>query len=216
MRRPTRRLVGPARLPLDAALGAPARVALLRLLAALPAPLSQREAARRAAIQVRSAQQALDVLVALGIVRRTVGGRDHLVQLNRAHHLAPALIALFDVEAGAFLRLRETLVAAVPAALRREVRALALFGSAARGDDTLASDLDLLLITAERADREGVREALEEAAAPVADTFGVRPRILAYAIREARARYHRHDPPFDTIGLDAIPLLGPPLRELLA
>jgi predicted nucleotidyltransferase len=215
-RRLRRPAPGALRAPLDVALGAPARVAALRVLTALPAPLSQRELARRAGTQVRSAQQALEALAALGLVTRTVGGRDTLVRLNVTHHLAPALRALFDAEADGFRRLRADLVAAVPARWRRRIASLAAFGSAARAQDVPGSDLDLLLIVADGADRDEAEAAVKDAAAGLEPSFGARVRVLAYTRREARTRYRRRRPPFDTLTVDAVPLLGPPLADLLA
>lgn len=215
-RRLRRPAPGALRAPLDVALGAPARIAVLRVLTALPAPLSQRELARRAGTQVRSAQQALEALAALGLVTRTVGGRDTLVRLNVAHHLAPTLRALFDAEADGFRRLRANLVAAVPARWRRRMASLVAFGSAARAQDAPGSDLDLLLIVADGADRAGTETAVTEAAAGLVPSFGVRVRVLTYTRHDARARYRRRQPPFDTLTVDAVPLLGPPLAELLA
>src|SRR3990172_3371598 len=91
--------------PLAFALGTPAKVSALRALAGAGEPLSQRDIARRAGVQHRSARLALDELVLLGIVSRHAGGRDYLVRLNHAHRLAPALRELFSAEAGHFLDL---------------------------------------------------------------------------------------------------------------
>ena len=191
-------------------------MACLRVLAALPAPISQRELARRAGVQVRSAQQAVEVLAGLGLVERTIGGRDHLVRLNRRHHLANALMALFDVEADAFRSLRESLAAIFPRGRRDGLEALAQFGSAARGEDTIGSDLDVLLIARDIPAREALRERLVEAAAEITAVYGVAPRVLAYALAEARAMYRAGRPPMVEIVAGAIPLAGATLRELLS
>src|SRR3990172_2055699 len=60
--------------PLAFALGTPAKVSALRALAGAGEPLSQRDVARRAGVQHRSARLALDELVLLGIVFRPGGG----------------------------------------------------------------------------------------------------------------------------------------------
>lgn len=68
------------------------------MLTAAGAPMTERDAARRAGLDVRSAQLALDDLVPLGLVRLDEAGRAHLVRFNPAHHLAPAVDQLFRRE----------------------------------------------------------------------------------------------------------------------
>lgn len=212
----TGRPAGPLRAPLDYLLGAPSRVAVLRVLAAGGAPVSQRELARRSGVQVRSAQQAIACCVALGVADRVVGGRDHLVSLNRRHRLAAAVSAVFDAEADQFRALRERLRAwGQERGRRRAVRAVLLFGSAARGDDGPTSDLDVLVVTAD----EGARRRIEEAFAVLADelraTFGVEARPLVMSRAGLRARWRRRLPPVSDIVRDGVPILGPTPRELV-
>ena len=98
--------------PLSVLLGTRAKVGLLRLLSADGEALSQRELARRADLTLRSAQQALNELYALGVVTRLAGGRDHLSLFNRSHVLAQPLEALFTAERSMARQLRSAIVAA--------------------------------------------------------------------------------------------------------
>lgn len=207
---------GTLRAPLDDALGARSRVAVLRVLAALPAPLSQRELARRAGVQVRSAQQAIEVLVALGLVRRTIGGRDHLVEFNRHHHLFPTVAALFEAEADRFRAVREALHTWANArGLAGTIQSLAIFGSAARAEDSSASDLDVLALTASGRGRADLDAAFETVSADLRERQGVQARLLTYSVSQARTMLRRRQPPIAEAMRDAIVLIGPPLRELL-
>src|SRR5262245_10007974 len=94
-----------AREPLAFALGSPAKVAVLRTLAGIREPITQREVSRRSGVQNRSAQAALDDLVDLGLVTRQVGGREHLVSLNPRHRLEMSIRALFTRESEHFLQI---------------------------------------------------------------------------------------------------------------
>jgi DNA-binding IclR family transcriptional regulator len=85
-------------------------VSVLRVLSADPAPISQRELARRARVPLRSTQAALRDLHALGVVRQMEGGRDYLVAMNMQHLLAPAVSALFSSESTFPLELRRAIV----------------------------------------------------------------------------------------------------------
>jgi predicted nucleotidyltransferase len=69
--------------------------------------------------------------------------------LNRDHVAAPAVLALARLRAELFERIGRTVAAwAVPAVN------LSLFGSTARGDGDLSSDIDLLLVRPPEADTE--------------------------------------------------------------
>lgn len=207
---------GPLRAPLGLLLGTGAKVATLRVIAAAGSPITQREVARRAGTQVRSAQIALEDLVTLGIVARTQGGRDHLVAFDRRHHLAAAVEALYAAEADAFRALRERLDALVRAhPARRRAISLAVFGSGARGDDTAGSDLDLFLVAADVASRDALADAVRAARDELHARFGVEPKLLAMTLAEARRGWRMRRPPLPQIVADAIPIAGPPLRDLL-
>lgn len=207
---------GPLRVPLDYLLGARSRVAVLRVLTGQGAPASQREVARRSGVQVRSAQQALDLFVALGVARRVVGGRDYLVSLNRRHRLARDVAALFDAEAELFREVRQRLHAWAQRGERRgQVRAVVLFGSGARGDDTPTSDLDVLVVTTSDAVRTRVTDGCRALARELRADFGVDLRPLVLSRRELRGRWRRRHPPLPDVLADGVPILGPAPRELV-
>lgn len=210
---PRRPSAGPLRAPLAYALGTPAKVALLRLLAPGGDPVSQREAARRTGIQVRSAQRALDGLVALGIVTRLSGGREHLVHLNAEHRLAPALTILFDAEADLFRALRETL-GAVASRGRPLPLALLLFGSAARGDDRLDSDLDVLGVARTQAEAGDLLERLAAAAAGIRTAFGAELRPIVLTLAQLRSQWRTRGSLPRRAAEDALLVLGRPLPDL--
>lgn len=211
---PRRPPAGPLRAPLSYVLGTPAKVALLRLLAPGGDPISQREAARRTGAQVRSAQRALDDLAALGVVARLAGGRDYLVRLNPEHRLAPALRMLFDAEADLFRTLRETLHA-VATRHPPQPAALLLFGSAARGDDRLDSDLDVLAVARTATEAEAVLERLAAAAAGIRTTFGAELRPLVLTVAELRRQWRTGGSLPRRAAADALVVAGRPLPELV-
>ena len=208
---------GPAREPLSYLFGTRAKVCCVRVLCAAGDPITQREVARRAGVQHRSAQLALDELVAVGLVSRMEGGRDLLVRLNDEHNLASAVRGLFNAEAGQFLELRQRLVEIATGGGRlRGIRSVVLFGSVARGDDTPDSDIDLLLIVADAGARERILERFDDAAPHLRAAFGCRVRPLAYTLAESRRQWRAHDPPLPDVARDGLVLFGPPLTDLLS
>lgn len=202
--------------PLSYALSTRAKVACLRTLSLTSGGLTQREVARRAGVQHRSSQLALDDLVALGLVERLSGGRDFFVSLNGGHRLSGVIRELFRSESEFFLALRAELVAAVtdpPRAAR--LSSIVIFGSVARGDDQLGSDLDLLVLAPRRSAIEPALVRLDEAAGPLHEHYGCALRPIAYTVAEARRRWLRREAPFPQIVRDHIVVVGPPLRELI-
>jgi predicted nucleotidyltransferase len=207
--------VSAVREPLSHALGTRAKVGCLRILSLIHEPLTQRDLARRAHFQHRTVQLALEELVALGFVSRIEGGRDFLVRLNREHRLAPAVEQIFRQEAEHFLELRRALVEAAGGRASQEVLSIVLFGSAARSEDTLGSDVDTLLIAPDARVRNSALERIESSREPLLERFGVRIHPVGYSLSEARRLWRQRRPPLPEALRDGIVLLGPPLRELL-
>lgn len=202
--------------PLAWALGAPARVAALRVLAGAGEPLTQREVARRAGVQHRSIQLALDDLVALGVSARQAGGRDYLVTLNTRHRLAPAIQTLFAAEATHFLDLRRRLTGVAEASAPRSgLLAVALFGSMARARDVPGSDCDILLVARSVAGAGVAIDDFSAAAGAIQQTVGCRIAPVAYGRADAGRRWRARTPPFGDIRRDAIVVFGPPLEQVL-
>lgn len=129
-------------------LGRPASVAVpagteavLRVLAGSDAPLGVREVARLAGVSANRASQVLSEFAAHGLVLVDEHGAGRLCRLNTAHLATDSLLALVGLRA----RLLDFLRSEITSWPRRPVHA-SLFGSAARGDGTTSSDLDLLVI----------------------------------------------------------------------
>lgn len=201
--------------PLGVVLGTRAKVALVRVLTAGGAPLSQREAARRAGVTLRSAQAALADLYAMGIARKLAGGRDHLTLLNERHRLAPALVALFSAEAELALGMRQA-VAALARGDGKPPLGLYLFGSVARAEETTESDVDVLVVARDAAHRELLVDRLLAGADTLRLQFGVTASPLAFTLGEARRAWKARAAPWPEIARDVLPIVGPPLKELLA
>ena len=214
LRMPNSPLPPPIHEPLGVVLGTRAKVNLLRVLTAESAPLSQRELARRAGVTLRSAQAALAELYAVGIVLRIEGGRDHLSHLNTRHVLATSLIGLFSAEAETARQLRQA-IARAASGDKDPPLGLYLFGSVARGEETLTSDVDILLIARDVAHREVLMDRTLSAVDPLRATYGASVAPIAYTVREARRGWNEHAAPWPELARDVVTIVGPPLGDLL-
>lgn len=122
------------------------RGAVLGALARMTEARTGRQLARDAGQAPSSTARVIDDLVDAGLVVRVAGGRDNSYRLNREHIAAPAIMALASLR-GELLNRMRTEIAHHP-----EVVAAWLFGSAARGDGTRDSDLDVLIVAGDDRD----------------------------------------------------------------
>jgi predicted nucleotidyltransferase len=113
---------------------------VLVTLAQLTAPMTVRALARHAHVAPQSALGYVNELAASGIVLVQQAGTALLVSLNRQHLVSDPLVALATLRARLVERLRAEL------SQWRGLAAAWLFGSAARGDGDVQSDIDILLV----------------------------------------------------------------------
>ncbi|QQS35697.1 MAG: nucleotidyltransferase domain-containing protein [Ignavibacteriales bacterium] len=129
--------------PLELLFSAPSNVSVLRVLNERNAGISGREAARLTGLSLRTVQVALSNLESTGIVKRFAGNREHLFVINRKNFFSAKLAEkIFDAEA----EFRSGILSTIKKAFIKDVESIILFGSAARGNDSVNSDLDVCLI----------------------------------------------------------------------
>jgi len=114
---------------------------VLAVVARSSRPRTGREVARLAGRSQPAVQTVLDRLTEQGLVYASPAGRSRTYTLNRDHLAAPPIEALANLRPQLFDRLRK-LIATWPI---RPVHA-SVFGSAARGDGTSESDIDVFIV----------------------------------------------------------------------
>lgn len=130
-------------------------VAVFRVLNKYAIGLSGREVARLVGMSAKNCLITLSALENLGLVNRTRGGRDHLFTLNRDHFLVKeGVIPLLDVED----KFVEAIFDDIKKILKKKCNSVYLFGSVARKDENVESDLDLCVIY----DKEDQKDSLED------------------------------------------------------
>ena len=200
--------------------GRPAAIALpagtesvLRVLAGTDQSLGVREVARLAGVSPNRASQVLSDLADHGLVVVKDRGAGRLCRLNREHLAAEPLLALVGLRP----RLLDMLRSEVAAWPRRPVH-ISLFGSAARGDGTTASDLDLLVVRANRAsddlDDEWDQQLYDSGERILAAT-GNRAAWLVTTMTDLQRAVKLGEPIVDEWRRDGIHLAGRRLSTLL-
>ena len=164
--------------PLDDILATGSHVRILRALFAVPPGIgrSGRDLARRAGISHPRASQVLGSLAEQGLVSAERAPRADLYRLNREHVLVGPLGELFEQESKTKFDLL-SLVAKELKSRHLPVMEARIFGSAARGDMTGASDVDLALVTS-AANVQLVEDAAQDIAAKARELFGTHLNVL--------------------------------------
>lgn len=141
-----------------------------------------------------SVQEALKDLAGLGMVTTQTVGRAHLHGVNEQHVAVESLRPLVDPLALLERVVRETVGA--------DVQAVVLFGSVARGEATVDSDVDLVVLAPDGWDRR------TEVAEAVRARCGNPCDVLAFTPEEFRTRAAGGEPVVREILRDGVPLIG--------
>ncbi|MCH7826558.1 MAG: nucleotidyltransferase domain-containing protein [Bacteroidetes bacterium] len=146
-------------------------VAVIRALLDTNTGYSGNEVARVSEIHPRSAFKALTLLEGLGIVNRQRGGRDHLFTLNREHFLLQeAILKVFQTES----KFYGEVINAIGSILKKHVYSAVMFGSTARREENILSDLDICCIIGSAKERSFVSETLNKKSQLLYKKFGVK------------------------------------------
>lgn len=155
----------------------------------------------------RGVRNALHRLSAQGIVSRERVGSADQYRLNRAHLAAPYVEALAGLREELLRRLASEFEAwVVPPAFA------ALFGSAARGEMHVESDIDLLVVRPDEVDPDDPdwRSEADALASRGTAWTGNDTRMLEFGVREARAGLAAGDAVLLAVRDEGIVLHGPP------
>lgn len=130
---------------------------VLGVLGRTDAPLTGRALADAVDASQAGVAKVLDTLLRNGLVLRHEAGPAAQYVLNREHLAAPLVEGLAELRATLLDRLSEAV-----AALRPVPLSAYLYGSAARGDGTPESDIDIALVVSDDADPDAWDEATAE------------------------------------------------------
>ena len=185
----------------------------LRVVAGTTRPLTGRDVARLARNgSVSSIQRALRALGAAGVVDVQEAGRSLLYTLNREHVATGPALELLGLRDELQRRMRESI-----AAWEIQPLHLSAFGSAARGDGDLESDIDIFCVRPADVDEDDPRwrEQLDTLARQVRRWSG-NPLALSEVSETELRRLRREQPPVvASLRADALTLAGTDAAELL-
>ncbi|GBD89466.1 nucleotidyltransferase domain protein [bacterium BMS3Abin04] len=195
---------------LDYVFVSPSIIKVIRVLNERVTAISGRETARLALITHRSALKALTTLESFKIVKRQVGGRDHLFTLNRENYIVSELLSVMLDSEKEFVN---RIFSLIKRRLGKVTESIIVFGSVARKEETVTSDLDICIIY------KGNKKEIEILANIVFNTlnkkFAVTLAPLYLSEREFRKRAKRNDSPVNSILKEGKVISGKSIKKLI-
>jgi hypothetical protein len=177
------------------------RGAIIAALVRLRVPVTGRELAAQAGVPSATAARVVNDLQAAGLIERGPAGHAMGVVLNRRHLAVPALEELAGMRAGLVGRLRSTIA-------EWKVPAVAgwLFGSAARGDGSRGSDIDVVVV-ARREGKVDWEQQIGQLGDLVVASTGNTAQVIDYSRKEFRELVDADNPLIRALRSDGIELV---------
>jgi len=201
------------RQPLDDVFRTATRVKILRLLARNPGMIfTGREIARNIGVASSNVSLALAGLEEIGVLGFVAKGRSLLYRLNTRHILCERLLRdLFAKEVGNLNYVLDEL----PLNWPRDIRSLICYGSVARGEEQISSDVDLCFVARDSSSRRRLLRKLEEVQAEFYLRTGNRFSAYVISARSFAVRYRKGHPLIRRIASEGRVLRGDSIGELV-
>jgi len=187
-------------------------IAVLRVINRVKTGLSGREIAKQANMSAPSSLEALSSLENLNIVNRQRGGREHFFFLNREHYIVKKIIIPILSSEKKFT---ESIYLDIEKELGSHSLSLIVFGSTARDEEKIESDLDLCIVFSAPGMKSKIEHIITELNLSLFKKYGV--SLSAFFISEAefKKRARTKKPPIPDVIRDGIVISGKSIRKLL-
>lgn len=195
---------------LDYVFVSPSVIKVVRVLNERIVAISGRETARLAHITHRSALKALTALESLKIVKRQVGGRDHLFTLNRDNYISSEILSVMFNNEKEF---SNRIFLLIKKRLSKVTESIIVFGSVARKEETVTSDLDICIIY--KGNKKEIENLVNKIFNELDKKFAVTLAPLYLREREFRIRAKRNDSPVNSIIRDGKVISGKSIKKLI-
>lgn len=187
-------------------------VAVLRVLNHHVIGLSGREVSRLAGMSPKNCIITLTGLENLGIVNRIRGGRDHLFTLNREHYMVKeAIEPLFNAEE----KFREAIYTDIKKKLSKLCNSIYVFGSVARREEDMESDLDLCIIYDGGQKKELLENSVYDLTLKVRRIYSVNISAYYVTTKQFMIKAKKNKPPIADVVKEGKLLFGNSIKVLL-
>lgn len=187
-------------------------IAVLRVLDKVKTGLSGREIAKQSNMSAPSSLEALSSLENLNIVTRQRGGREHFFFLNREHYIVKKIIVPILSSEKKFT---ETIYSDIKKNLSKHSSSLIVFGSTARIEEKIESDLDLCIIFKSAREKSKIEKTITEINLSLFKKYGVSLSPFFISETEFKKRARNKKPPVSDIIKEGIVISGKAIGKLL-
>ncbi|MBI5225985.1 nucleotidyltransferase domain-containing protein [Candidatus Micrarchaeota archaeon] len=166
--------------------GTKAKAAALQVLARWPEKTwTGRELSKAAGISAPQTGEALREFEKYGLVSRAVTGSASIWSLNQRHVVLDYLKPMAELPQ----RQKEFLLSEIKKTMDiSPIRSIRLFGSMARGDESVSSDVDMLFIVRHSRDKDRIEAKSKDVELHMADRWGNIGAIIVYDRKEYDAK----------------------------
>lgn len=183
---------------------------VLRVLNGLSVGISGRETSRLAQISLRAAQIALRELESLHIVNKQFGNRENLFSLNRNNYLVKNIITLIFREENKF---KQNIFKIITGHLKDLTESIVLFGSAARLEETVWSDLDVCIVYSKN--KREINKIISSISDKLYKEYGVLLAPFFITKKEFISRAEKRKPPLNNLLTEGKVLSGLSINRLM-
>ena len=196
---------------LDQVLNGSSQIAVLRAMQDSKIGLSGRKIVRLAGISPKACLQALTNLENLSIVFRQRGGRDHFFSLNREHLIVKeGILTLLELERSYLKLLSKKIIRNTS----KNSESIILFGSVARKEESVESDIDICFVYSDTSYREMIMKKLEELSPSIKRQYGATISPFFISPNGFKRKAKLNQPPINEISKDGIVLYGKSIKVL--
>ena len=196
---------------LDNILGQKSKIRIIRVLADSREELTGREVARLAKLNPSIILISLHSLFRSGIVLMRKSGKAKLYKLNPESILVKeGLLPLFELERSLIKKITIKIKKEIP-----EIISIILFGSVAKAKEKEDSDIDLLIVLPNNADKGAIEKSIDDLSFDISRSFGngISPVLLSAA--ELKKRYKKNDAFIKNIASEGLVLHGKTALEII-
>jgi predicted nucleotidyltransferase len=187
-------------------------IAVLRVINKIKIGLSGREIAKQAEMSAPSCFEALSALENLNIVTRQRGGREHFFFLNREHYIVKKIvIPILNSER----KFTESIYSEIKKGLGQHSSSLIIFGSTARREEKIESDLDLCVVLGNPGNKSKIVSVITDFSFSLFRKYGVSLSPFYISEKEFIRRAKIKKSPVNDILKDGLVISGKTIKGLL-
>ncbi|NWG28975.1 MAG: nucleotidyltransferase domain-containing protein [Ignavibacteriaceae bacterium] len=188
-------------------------IAVLRVINKVKIGLSGREIAKQAEMSAPSCFEALSALENLNIVTRQRGGREHFFFLNREHYVVKKIvIPILNSER----KFAESIYSEIKEVLEKHSSSLIIFGSTARKEEKIESDLDLCVVFNNPNSKNKIASLITDLSLSLFRKYGVSLSPFYISEKEFFRRAKIKKSPVNDILKDGFVISGKAIESLLS